>query len=159
VQFTTSTHIRATPERVFAFHELPDALRRLTPPWEKMRVVQAAPSLRPGSRAIVAVRVAPLVWIRTESLHTVYEPPLLFEDEQVKGPFGRWHHRHRIVPEGDGARLVDEVDFDAPLGALGRIFAPWIIVPRLRKLFAYRHEVTRTWCEGELFPTAVPNNA
>jgi ligand-binding SRPBCC domain-containing protein len=158
VHFTASTHIHATPERVFAFHELPDALVRLTPSWEKMRVVQAAPSLRAGSRAVVAVRVAPLVWIRTESLHTVYEPPFLFEDQQVKGPFGRWHHRHRIVAEGDGARLIDEVDFTPPLGVVGRVFAPRIILPRLRRLFAYRQEVTRAWCERELFPTGVPNN-
>jgi len=157
MRFTAHAHIRATPERVFAFHELPDALQRLTPPWEKMRVVQAAASLRPGSRAMVMVRVAPLVWIRTESLHTVYEPPELFVDEQVRGPFGAWRHRHRIVADGDGARLSDEVDFEPPFGLLGRPFAPWIVLPRLRKLFAYRHDVTRAWCEEQPgLPAAQP---
>jgi ligand-binding SRPBCC domain-containing protein len=156
LHFLAQTHLPATPERVFAFHELPDALERLTPPWEKSRVVQAAPSLRVGSRTVVMVRVAPLVWIRTESLHTVYEPPLLFVDEMVRGPFRRWHHRHEIVPDGAGALLVDAIDFEPPLGALGRAFAPLMVLPRLRKLFAYRHEVTRAWCKEGPLPRGAP---
>jgi ligand-binding SRPBCC domain-containing protein len=143
------THIPCTPERLFAFHELPDALQRLLPPWEKSRVVQSAPSLRAGSRTIVDVRVVPFVWIRTESLHTVYEPPTLFVDEMLRGPFARWRHRHEITAEGDGARLTDAIEVEAPFGILGRLVAPWLILPRLRRLFAYRHEVTRRWCVGE----------
>jgi ligand-binding SRPBCC domain-containing protein len=143
------SHIACTPERLFAFHELPDALQRLTPPWEKSRIIQAAPSLRPGSRAIVEVRVAPFLWIRAESLHTIYDPPFLFADELVRGPFARWRHRHEIAAEGDGARLTDSIEVEAPFGILGRLAAPWVILPRLRRLFAYRHEVTRRWCVGE----------
>jgi len=78
VHFLAESIIRTSPERLFAFHELPDALARLTPPWEHSRIVQSAASLQRGSLAIVDVRVAPLVWIRTEALHTVYDPPRLF---------------------------------------------------------------------------------
>jgi hypothetical protein len=35
LQFVQESLIRATPARVFAFHELPDAILRLLPPWEK----------------------------------------------------------------------------------------------------------------------------
>src|SRR5215203_4545419 len=87
MEFIAESLIGCTPERLFAFHELPDALQRLTPSWEKTRVIEAAPSLRPGSRAIESIRVAPFVWIRTEAVHTVYEPPFLFEDQLVRGPF------------------------------------------------------------------------
>lgn len=146
MEFIAESIIRCRPERLFAFHELPDALQRLTPSWEKTRVLQAATSLRPGSRAIEEIRVAPLVWIRTEAVHIVYEPPFLFEDEMVKGPFRRWHHRHIIAAEGDGARLTDAIELEPPFGWIGRRLAPWVILPRLRKLFAYRHEVTRAWC-------------
>jgi hypothetical protein len=30
---------------------------------------------------------------------------------------------------------------------LGQIAAPLAILPKLEKMFAYRHEVTRKWCE------------
>jgi ligand-binding SRPBCC domain-containing protein len=140
--------IRAAPERVFAFHELPDALARLTPPWERTRVVRAAPSLRPGGVAVVETRILGLLNVRWVSEHTAYDPPRMFEDVQREGPFRRWRHRHLVEPHADGARLRDEIEFEPPLGPLGRAAAPLLITPRLRKLFRYRHRVTREWCEG-----------
>jgi ligand-binding SRPBCC domain-containing protein len=148
VQFLAESVIRTTPERLFAFHELPDALSRLMPPSEHTRVIQLPRSLRPGERAIVAVRIAPFVWIETEAVHTAYDPPWLFEDQQVRGAFRSWHHRHVITPDPHGARLRDEIDFIPPFGLLGRLAAPLVILPRLRKMFAYRHAVTRAWCEA-----------
>ncbi len=147
MRFVKESFIRAAPERVFAFHELPDALARLTPPWEHTRVVSAAPDLRVGSRAIVETRLFGLFPVRWVAEHTAYEPPRMFEDVQVKGPFRKWVHSHRVVPHENGSRLRDEIEFEPPLGPLGRIASPFFIEPRLRKLFDYRHRVTREWCE------------
>lgn len=147
MRFVAAATIRASPERVFAFHELPDALARLTPPWVGARVIALPPSLQPGARAVIDVRIAPLVWIRTEAVHTIYEPPFFFEDHQLRGPFRVWIHRHAIAPHASGATLTDTIEFAPPLGAIGRLFAPLLVLPRLRKLFAYRHAVTREWCE------------
>jgi len=44
--------------------------------------------------------------------------------------------------------LRDEIEYEAPLGFIGQLAAPFIIVPRLEKLFDYRHRVTREWCES-----------
>jgi len=150
MQFVARTIIHASPERVFAFHELPDAHRRLTPPWSGSRVIVPAPSLEVGARAIVDIRVAPLLWIRTELVHIVYEPPARFVDEQVRGPFKSWRHTHLMTRVGDGTELADVIDLETPFGAL----APILIIPRLRKLFAYRHRVTREWCERSPLPAA-----
>jgi len=102
MRFIARTIIRTTPERLFAFHELPDAVDRLMPPWERAR-----------------------------------------EDEQLRGPFRRWHHNHIIEPHADGAVLIDDVDFEPPFA----LISGWIVKRRLRKLFDYRHRVTREWCE------------
>ena len=147
VQFVAESVIHAAPERVFAFHELPDALARLTPEWIRARVIANPASLLPGSRAVIVIGVAPFLRLRTEAVHTVYEPPFLFEDQQAKGPFRVWRHRHIFTPEGTGTRLTDAIEFEPPFGFLGRWLAPLLILPRLRRLFAYRHEVTRAWCE------------
>ena len=146
--FVKQSVIRATPERVFAFHELPDALRRLTPPWEPTRVVRAAPDLRVGSVAVVETRMLGLVPVRWVARHTAYDPPRMFEDVQAEGPFRSWRHRHTVEPHAEGATLRDEVEYEPPLGVLGRLAAPLLIEPRLRRLFDYRREVTRAWCEG-----------
>ena len=148
MKFVKESVIRAAPERVFAFHELPDALRRLTPPWESARVIEHAESLRPGARAVVETRVFGVLPVRWVAEHTAYDPPRFFEDVQREGPFRRWRHRHVVEPRAGGALLRDEIEYEPPLGFVGRLLAPLVVEPRLRRLFAYRHEVTRRWCEG-----------
>jgi ligand-binding SRPBCC domain-containing protein len=147
MRFTARSIIRTTPAQLFAFHELPDAFLRLLPPGEKIRVIQIAPNLNVGSRTIVRIRIV-FVWVTFESLHTAYDPPHSFEDQQVRGPFRSWRHRHLVEPHPDGAVLIDDIEYTPPLGLLGRIADPIAIKPRLRKVFAFRHRVTREWLES-----------
>ena len=57
MRFVKESVIRAAPERVFAFHEQPEALTLLIPPWESARVVQAAKISEVGARAIVKMTI------------------------------------------------------------------------------------------------------
>jgi ligand-binding SRPBCC domain-containing protein len=156
MKFVKESLIEARPERVFAFHELPDALARLTPPWEKARVIQPAPDLHVGATAIVETRLFGLFPVRWVAKHTLYDPPRMFEDIQVSGPFHSWRHRHIVEPHQDGAILRDDVEYEPPLGFIGRLSAPVLIIPRLQRMFDYRHQVTREWCEAnESVPPAV----
>lgn len=147
MQFIKESFIRASPEIVFAFHEQPEALQLLMPPWEKSRIITQATISEPGSRTIIEARILGPFTIRWIAEHTVYEPPRVFEDVQIAGPFRRWRHRHIVTPQASGALLRDEIDYEPPLGILGRLVAPLLIESRLRKLFAYRHRVTVEWCE------------
>jgi ligand-binding SRPBCC domain-containing protein len=147
--FVKEIVIRATPERVFAFHEQPGALARLTPPWESARVIQHAHISEVGSRAIIETRLFAIIPVRWVARHTAYDPPRSFEDVQERGPFRRWRHRHIVSPHPAGATLRDEIDYEPPLSFLGKLVEPFLIRPRLEKMFDYRHKVTRAWCEGE----------
>jgi|SRR6185295_7355678 len=147
MRFVAESLIRASPEVVFDFHLQPGVLVKLTPPWEKVRLIEHADISNIGSRTIVESNLlGPLkmTWI---SQHTVYDRPRLFEDIQLKGPFRRWRHRHIVKPHANGAVLRDEIDYEPPLGILGRLFAPLLVQRRLRRLFDFRHEVTRQDCE------------
>ena len=149
MKFTKESIIRAAPERVFAFHTLPDAFERLIPPWDNAQVIQKADITKIGSRAIIEMKVLgifPAKWIAE---HTKYEPPKLFEDVQISGPFKSWRHQHIIEPHETGAILRDEINFEPPMWFFGRIAVPFVILPKLEKMFAYRHEVTRKWCESQ----------
>jgi len=145
--FVKESVIRAAPERVFAFHELPDALARLTPPWERARVIQAARIDEVGSVAIIETRLFGVIPSRWVARHTLYDPPRAFEDLQESGPFKYWRHRHTVLPHAGGATLRDEIEYEPPLSFLGRLAEPFLVTPRLERVFAYRHEVTRAWCE------------
>ena len=149
MRFVKESVIRASPERVFEFHELPNVLDLLLPPWESARVVQAAKISEIGAQAIIETKVVGPITIRWIAEHTVYDPPHAFVDVQVKGPFQTWRHRHVVQPHADGAILRDEIDYEPPFGFLGRALAPVLVQKRLQRLFDYRHEVTRRWCEEE----------
>ena len=147
MRFTKESVIKASPERVFSFHELPDAFSRLVPPRENAKVIQIADISVIGSRAIIETKIFGLITSRWVAEHTVYDPPHLFEDVQISGPFKSWRHRHIVEPHPDGAILKDEIEYEPPFSIFGSLAAPFAIVPKLEKMFAFRHEVTRKWCE------------
>ena len=148
MKFTKESVIKAIPERVFTFHELPDAFERLVPPWEDAKIVQKANIAEIGSRAIIEQKIFGLIPSRWVAEHTAYNPPRMFEDVQISGPFAKWRHRHIIEPHEDGAVLRDEIEFEPPMSIIGDLAAPLFILPRIEKMFDYRHRVTKKWCES-----------
>ncbi len=163
MRFVKETRIAAAPERVFAFHESPGAFQRLTPPWERVEVVEGGESIRPGSRVVLRTKVGP-VPLRWVAEHTEYESGRMFADTQITGPFARWYHRHWFLDDGRGGTVLrDEVDYEPPLGPLGRWLAAGYLEKKLQKLFDYRHEVTKRIVESAAptggdggFPTGSP---
>jgi hypothetical protein len=147
MNFTKESVIKAAPEKVFNFHLRPDALSLLTPPWESVKVIETADVTQIGARAIIETRLFGLVPARWVAGHTAYDPPRMFEDTQISGPFKSWRHRHIVLPHEEGALLRDEIEFEPPLGFLGKLAAPFAILPKLEKMFEYRHQVTREFCE------------
>jgi len=150
MRFTKSTVINASPERVFEFHLLPDAFERLVPPWENAKILQKADVTKVGSRAIIEQKIFGLVPAKWVAEHTAYDPPKMFEDVQVSGPFKSWRHRHIVESHPEGAVLIDEIEFEPPMGFLGTMVAPVLILPKIEKMFAFRHEVTKKWCESSI---------
>lgn len=120
---------------VYGWHERPGAMRRLTPPWEPVRVVREAPDLTEGSRAVMELAVPGPVRPRWVARHTGYRPPHEFTDVQEHGPFRAWTHRHRFFEVPLGTRLVDEITYDLPFATFA---APFVEV-RLYRMFQYRH--------------------
>ncbi len=148
MRFEKETRIAAPPAVVFAFHESPGALLRLTPPWERVELIEGGDSIRPGARVVVSVRIGPFR-VRWIAEHTEYDPGRMFADRQVEGPFAAWYHRHLFLDDGRGGTVLrDEVDYVAPLGPLGRLLAGGFIDAKLRKMFEYRHDTTRQIVEA-----------
>ena len=140
--------INAPPERVFAFHQLPDAFERLIPPWERVKVVQKADISKIGSRTILETKILGPFKVRWVAEHTAYDPPHSFEDVQISGPFRSWRHRHIVEPHPEGAVLRDEIDYELPIPIFGPLAMPLAVTPRLEKMFDHRHRVTKEWCES-----------
>jgi ligand-binding SRPBCC domain-containing protein len=142
MQFVQESVLPASVEEVFAFHERPDAFALLQPPWERMEIQLPPRSLEVGTRVELRTKVGPF-WMPIVAEHVAYEKNRYFEDVMRKGPFAMWHHKHLFFEHEDGCRLRDEIEYAPPLGWLGRLVDPLFVRPKLRKLFEYRHAVTR----------------
>ena len=121
--YRTSCVIEHPRDVVFAWHQRPGALRRLTAPWLPMRVDREAANLRDG----VAVFAVP-AGLRLTSHHDPggYTPGVQFVDA-VRLPGGipaPWRHEHRFE---DGARgttvQTDTIRAPAPARLLDPIAA------------------------------------
>ncbi len=150
MRFVKESTIDAPAEEVFAFHEAPDAFERLQPPWQATEIVQPPTSLEVGTRVVVKVRVGPF-WQTLVAEHVAYEPGRMFADRMVSGPFASWLHRHVVTPTDPGrCLLTDDIEYELPFGALGRLFGGRFARRSLERLFEFRHEVTRRACTQEV---------
>jgi ligand-binding SRPBCC domain-containing protein len=142
-RFVKQSEVPAPPDAVFAWHEQPGAVERLTPPWERVEMVERGDSLRIGTRVIFKVFTGPFakLWVAE---HVEYDPPHLFADVQRRGPFAYWYHHHRFAPTAQGTTLMtDEVEYALPLGWLGALVGGGFVRAKLQKMFDYRHQVVQ----------------
>jgi ligand-binding SRPBCC domain-containing protein len=146
-EFTASSYIHAPLERVWAFHEAPDALERLTPPSQKIEVVSRTGGLDVGAKVVIRMPLLGLFPMEWHAVHTVCRRPTLFVDELEQGPFAYWHHEHRFHRSNEGTTLTDAITFRVPGGPVANFFVAPIVRLQLRSLFKYRHAITKKSCE------------
>jgi len=133
-----STRLPFPAETVYAWHARPAAFERLTPPWERVEVLERTGSLE-NARAVIRIRIGP-VGLRWVALHRDHVPDRQFVDEQTEGPFAHWTHAHRFSPDGPaGCVVTDRVEFAPPGGALGAAAGRRLVRSRIERLLAYRH--------------------
>lgn len=148
MRFVKETAIAAPAARVFAFHEQPDAFQRLLPPWQKSEIVRPPTSLAVGTHVILRTKVGPF-WQTIEAEHVAYEPGVMFADRMIRGPFATWLHKHIVTPRGpEACTLTDDIAYELPFGAVGRVLGARFARRELERLFAYRHRVTVEACEA-----------
>lgn len=130
-------------ERVFPFFERPENLALITPPSLGFRLLTPLPvEMEQGRLIDYKIRVLGLR-IRWRSLISTYQPPHCFVDEQVIGPYARWHHTHRFENTGSGTRLIDEVHYALPSvlpDTLAMAIQRWYLQPELQRIFDFRRD-------------------
>jgi hypothetical protein len=134
--------IDASAQALFAWHARPGAFQRLTPPWLPITLEQFE-GIQDGQRAVLRLGYGPasVKWVAE---HFDYVEGEQFCDRQVRGPFERWTHVHRMEPDGpDASTLIDAIDYELPLGGLGAFFGSGVARDELDRQFRYRHRITQ----------------
>lgn len=130
------------------WHFAKGAFEKLTPPWEKAKLIEDPGALKDGAIAVIEVSIIGPIKQRWVAEHEITVDG--FIDRQKEGPFVSWEHHHRFLSLDDSrSQLVDSIRYELPFGLVGRIFGGPFIRAKLDRLFRYRHEVTREALESK----------
>lgn len=84
---------------------------------------------------------------RMTSRITAFDPPHLFVDEMVRGPFAFFRHEHHFLALGEETRMTDVVDVRMGLGPITPV-ANLIARAYLKRLFGIRNATIRRRAEA-----------
>ena len=163
-QFQTCQWLPFPVELVFAFFANPANLPHLMPARLKTRIedarMQPAPprpvpqdparrflSVAAGVGSEILISFEPIPWIPKRvswmARITEFEWNSHFCDQQVRGPFTEFRHRHGIEPEfrdgQEGTLVSDEIEFALPYGVIG-MAAGLLVKRQLAQSFAHRQK-------------------
>ena len=140
--YERSFKVRAELADVAAFHDDAASLVAITPPPVRVTIQRFDKPVCAGSRVIFRLSVGPL-GVTWDGTIAEYVDKEFFRDVQNKGPFGAWSHTHSFAAESDGTRVNDRVEYEPPLGVIGKLFNPIVVRPSLAYMFNYRAKKTR----------------
>lgn len=139
-------------EEVFAFFSDPTNLPRILPPQQRARIDQLRLVTPPdghcgagvGTEIEISLCPFPFLPVRAKWVARIigFARNDFFADEQVKGPFKNWNHRHEfeVCEQGGqaGTILRDIVKFEAGFGPFGKMAEVLFIQRQLQGTFAHR---------------------
>ncbi|HVY26846.1 MAG TPA: SRPBCC family protein [Polyangiaceae bacterium] len=136
--------IAAPRARVFDFFSKAENLEKLTPPFLSFGILTPLPiEMRRGQ--FIEYRIGlggvPMNWLTEIS---EWQPPERFVDEQLRGPYRYWHHTHEFHEASGGTTLMrDVVEYELPLGPLGRLAHAVLVRRTLQRIFDYRQQAVQ----------------
>ena len=140
-RLTMSQWLNKPPAELFEFFGNATNLEKITPKMLGFKVLTPTPiEMKPGTLIDYKLKVRG-VPIRWRTLIATWDPPHKFTDEQLKGPYQRWHHTHTFTEENGGTRCDDLVDYRPPGGPLAPLINKLAVQRDVEKIFAYRAKV------------------
>jgi hypothetical protein len=140
--FEARTTIDVPAAEAFRWHARPGAFLRLSPPGDRIDVLEAPSGIENGARLVMRLGSPPLAvpWV---AVHRGYEEGRRFVDVQESGPFASWVHEHRFEDTALGrSEVVDRIDYTLPFGTIGDLALGAFTRRKLTRVFRHRGRVT-----------------
>jgi ligand-binding SRPBCC domain-containing protein len=135
--------VNKPPVEVFDFFSKPENLARITPSNMGFNTLTPSPIvMRTGTVIDYTIKILGFS-VHWRTLISSFDPPRSFTDEQLKGPYSIWHHKHQFEKTENGTFIKDNVTYALPFGFLGRIVHTLFVKRQLNHIFDYRFTVIK----------------
>ena len=128
---------------VFEFFSRPENLEKITPSSMGFNIITPTPiDMKEGAIIDYTVKIigVPMRW---RTMITSYKKNQYFVDEQLKGPYSYWHHKHTFKEVEGGVLIIDEITYALPIQAFRLIVHPVLIKPQLNQIFNFRFQTIK----------------
>ena len=131
------------PQEVFPFFSEASNLETITPDFLGFKILnKSTASIKTGTIINYKLKLhgIPLKW-KTEILD--FQQDKFFIDNQIKGPYKKWLHKHSFVPYRKGTLIIDDITYKLPLGKIGHLFAGHFVAKDVQKIFTFRQNTLK----------------
>lgn len=138
-KYERSFFFPAPADVVFKYHACMDNIAQILPKHLSIKNLGTLcdVKMRDKIKLKISMYVFSFYW---EAEIIEYKPFDHFIDLLNKGPFSYWKHYHFFESKDNGTMLTDRIEYDLPLGVIGK-FANYVFVRKeLEKIFSRRHE-------------------
>lgn len=141
--FERSVSIKCSIEKVFAFYSDTNNLIKISPSSVKVKILKIDLPLKLNS--IVELVVTQFGFFKSQWKVRLaeFEEYSVIGDLQVKGPFKYWYHRHCFEKQNGFTLMTDKLEYDLPMGILGKIAHKLFVRKMIEQQFEFRHSKTK----------------
>jgi len=134
--------LNCTIETAWEFFSSPHNLSQITP--QSMNFVVLSESSEAISEGMeIDYTVSPVLGIpmKWKTVISQVEDYKSFTDFQKEGPYKHWNHFHEFIPNDHGVLMKDTVDYELPMGFLGKMAHQLFVKEKLKNIFDFRYRV------------------
>lgn len=89
------------------------------------------------------------IYLSHQSIISEMKYPHYFIDEQLKGKFKNFKHRHLFKKVNNSVLMIDELEYEVPYGIIGKIFNQLFIKKHLTNFIIERNKYLKSISENE----------
>ncbi|MDM1555452.1 MULTISPECIES: SRPBCC family protein [Chryseobacterium] len=130
-------------EKAWSFFSSPHNLSEITPESMNFVVVSDIQDEAIFKGMEIDYIVSPVLGIpmKWKTVISQVEAYKSFTDFQKQGPYKHWNHFHEFIPNENGVLMKDTVDYDLPMGILGKMAHQLFVKQKLKSIFDFRYRV------------------
>jgi ligand-binding SRPBCC domain-containing protein len=147
--FKQVTKVNKPLNEVFNFFCNAENLNVITPPALHFKILSPLPLVMKQHTQINYKIKLGLVSFKWHSEITEWNPPYMFKDVQLKGPYKVWEHIHSFEEKDGVTYMTDEVKYLPPGFFLEPIIDKFFVRKRIEDIFRFRRQKMEVFFENK----------